>query len=78
MLWSSTITNSEMARIKSPKTLNKYSLYDITTSFSGVNGTYVLEWNVIPKVGMIKYGRADSDDSRFICAFPRIDETTIY
>ena len=78
MLWSTTIINSSTARIKSHKTLNRYSLYDITPSFSGVNGTYVLEWNVIPIVGMIKYGRADSNDEKFTCAFPKIDDAAVY
>ncbi|RIA92937.1 signal peptidase 22kDa subunit [Glomus cerebriforme] len=73
ILWSTTITKISTSRIKSYQTLNKYSLYDITQSFNGVNGTYILEWNVIPKVGMIKYGRADSDDAKFIYAFPRIN-----
>ncbi|CAG8701389.1 2806_t:CDS:2 [Funneliformis caledonium] len=72
ILWSTTITNSSTARIKSHKTLNRYSFYDITPSFNGVNGSYTLEWNVIPIVGMIKYGRADSNDEKFTCAFPNI------
>ncbi|CAG8480039.1 9000_t:CDS:2 [Funneliformis mosseae] len=72
ILWSTTITNSSTARIKSHKTLNRYSFYDITPSFNGVNGTYTLEWNVIPIVGMIKYGRADSNEEKFTCAFPNI------
>jgi hypothetical protein len=76
MLWSTTITNNSTTRIKSHNTLNKYSLYDITQSFNGVNGTYVIEWNVIPKVGMIKYGRSDLNDSKYVCAFPMISSNT--
>ncbi|CAG8681505.1 990_t:CDS:2, partial [Gigaspora margarita] len=54
-LWSFIIRNRTSAVLQIHQEMNTFN--DITSSFKGVNGTYMMEWNIIPRLGVLRHGR---------------------
>ncbi|CAG8747536.1 1092_t:CDS:2 [Cetraspora pellucida] len=67
VLWSFIIRNRTSAVLQLHQKMNTFN--DITPSFRGVNGTYMMEWDIIPKLGILRHGRAHQVDA--IVTFPK-------
>jgi Signal peptidase subunit len=37
----------------------KYRFNEITGSFRGVNATYTLHWNIVPWIGLMRWGKSE-------------------
>ncbi|CAG8441683.1 3126_t:CDS:10 [Ambispora leptoticha] len=57
VLWDSVIRSKEDANITLKQLQNKYNFHDISPSFSGLNATYSLHWDIMPHVGGLKNGQ---------------------
>ncbi|CAG8437259.1 3430_t:CDS:2 [Ambispora gerdemannii] len=57
VLWDSVIRSKEDANITLRQLRNKYNFHDISPSFSGLNATYSLHWDIMPHVGTLKNGQ---------------------
>ncbi|CAG8440402.1 7237_t:CDS:2, partial [Dentiscutata heterogama] len=67
-LWSFIIRNRTSAVLQLHQEINTFN--DITPSFRGVNGTYMMEWDIIPRLGVLRHGRVHQADALF--TFPKL------
>ncbi|CAG8572757.1 19282_t:CDS:2 [Dentiscutata erythropus] len=67
-LWSFIIRNRTSAILQLHQEINTFN--DITPSFRGVNGTYMMEWDIIPRLGVLQHGRVHQADALF--TFPKL------
>lgn len=58
VVWDRIIRNARDAKINFSGARNKYAFKHIGGSFKDVNATYVLHYNVMPKVGALVWGKA--------------------
>ena len=56
-LWDKIINKPEEAHIHLDNAPQKYRFNDITGSFKNFNATYTLRWNIVPWVGLMRWGR---------------------
>ncbi|MBW0492312.1 hypothetical protein O181_032027 [Austropuccinia psidii MF-1] len=71
VLWDRIIKNARDAKINLSGARNKYAFKHIGGSFQNANATYSLHYNLMPKVGALKFGKAGQTDHPI--AFPDVN-----
>ena len=69
-LWDTIINTPEEAKLQLYSASQKYRFTDITGSFTNVNATYALHWNVVPWVGILQWGKGQK-------GYIKLQQTTV-
>jgi signal peptidase complex subunit 3 len=56
-IWDKIINNPDEAQLQLYSASQKYKFNDIAGDFKNFNATYALRWNIVPWVGLMRWGK---------------------